>query len=74
MSFRERQLELVKLISKHEIFNVLLNELVNSGQVPSRTRVELLMKELEVCGEASISRRASSVISWIHWIINLVTE
>ena len=35
-------------------------------------KVQAKMKELNVCGESLLARRASSVRSWLYWILNLI--
>lgn len=71
LNYKSRQLELVSLILQHKIFNVLFKETYNRGNLPDRNEVKRLMKEYNVCNEGVISRRSTSVISWIKWIMNL---
>ena len=71
-SYKERQLELVKLILSHRIFRDLFGEILETGEIPDKGRVEELELEYNVCSKKVASRRAISVISWINWIFNLV--
>lgn len=71
-SYKERQLELVKLILSHRIFRDLFGEILETGEIPDKDRVEELELEYNVCSINVASRRATSVISWINWIFNLV--
>ena len=71
-SYKERQLELVKLILSHRIFRDLFGEILETGEIPNRKRVFELELEYKVCGKKLASRRATSVISWLNWIFNLV--
>ncbi|WP_156018220.1 type II restriction enzyme [Streptococcus ruminantium] len=70
-NYKERQLELVRLILSHRIFRELFEETINSGSLPKRDRVIELELELNVCSSNVASRRASSVICWLSWILNL---
>lgn len=71
-NYKERQLELVRLILSHRIFRDLFEENVHSGYMPDRSRVIELELQYNVCNSSSVaSRRASSVLSWLNWIFNL---
>ena len=71
-SYKERQLELVKLILSHRIFRDLFGEILETGEIPNHKRVIELELEYNVCSIDVASRRATSVISWLNWIFNLV--
>ncbi len=71
MNYKPRQLELVKLILKHKIFNELFFETHSSGKLPKKNDIEYLMRKYNVCDEGQISRRAGSVSSWLKWIFKL---
>ena len=71
-NYKERQLELVRLILSHRIFRDLFEETVHLGYMPERSRVIELELQYNVCNSSSVaSRRASSVLSWLNWIFNL---
>lgn len=71
MNYKERQLKLVELILEHKIFNDLFIEVFEKNELPPRKLVKKKMREYNVCNENVISRRSSSVISWLKWIFNL---
>ncbi|HEK9955804.1 TPA: type II restriction endonuclease [Streptococcus equi subsp. zooepidemicus] len=71
-NYKERQLELVRLILSHRIFKDLFEETIDSGKMPERSRVIELELQYNVCSSNVAPRRASSVISWINWIFNLI--
>lgn len=71
MKYKERQLEYVKLILSHEIFHSLFEIMMNSGEIPDKKCIAGKMRELQVCGDSLISRRASSVRGWLNWISTL---
>lgn len=75
LSYKQRQLEYVKIILEHEIFNDIFSNTINSGQIPDKRFISNRMRELNLCNGYSdevIERRASSVRGWINWIIRLV--
>lgn len=71
-SYKDRQLELVKLILSHRIFRELFGEIIETGMIPDKGRVVELELEFNVCSIDVASRRSTSVISWLNWIFNLV--
>lgn len=71
MSYKDRQLKLVSLILEHQIFNELFEYTIKNKNLPEKTIVMNKMRELNVCGESQISRRASSVGGWLYWIFHL---
>ncbi|MDU5806358.1 MAG: type II restriction endonuclease [Peptoniphilus harei] len=71
MNYKPRQLELVKLILIHKIFNELFFETYSTGKLPKKNHIEYLMRKYNVCDEGQINRRAGSVSSWLKWIFKL---
>lgn len=71
MSYKDRQLKLVSLILEHQIFNEMFDHIIKNEEFPSKEKVKKRMRELNVCNESQIDRRASSVLSWLSWIFNL---
>ena len=41
-------------------------------KMPDKNAITKRMRELNVCGESQIERRASSVSGWLYWIFNLI--
>lgn len=74
MQYKERQLEYVRLILKHQIFHDILNDALRIGEIPDNQYIANRMRELGLCSESLLKRRASSVRGWIYWILNLVNE
>ncbi|MDR0769185.1 MAG: transcriptional regulator [Dysgonamonadaceae bacterium] len=73
----ERQLEFVKLILSHRTFKDTLNLYFDKGDVPSKDEVVEIMKQSKlhnVDSEQTYKRRASTVISWTNWILELIEE
>ena len=73
LQYKERQLKLVELILEHKIFAEFFDKtLENCGELPDNKAIQKRMKELNVCNDSQIERRAMSVKSWLKWIFNLI--
>lgn len=71
LNYKERQLKLVSLILEHKIFAHFFDTVIESGELPDMADIEKVMRELNVCNEPQINRRASSVYGWLKWIFTL---
>lgn len=71
LNYKDRQLKLVGLILEHKIFAHFFDFVIETGDFPDTTDIEKMMRELNVCNEPQIKRRASSVYSWLKWIFTL---
>lgn len=71
MNYKERQINLVKLILKHKIFAEMFDYVIEKGDLPEKAMVIRRMRELNVCGEGQLDRRSTSVLSWLRWMFNL---
>ncbi|KAA6308228.1 hypothetical protein EZS27_040093, partial [termite gut metagenome] len=77
LSIIDRQFEFVKLILSHTAFKKTLQQYFDKGNTPSKDEVIGIMKHSKlhnVDSEATYRRRASTVISWVNWIIELIEE
>ncbi len=74
LTYKKRQLEYVKLILSHEIFNNIFEVVLRTNEFVSKSFIEKRMKELNICSDSLIGRRSSSVSGWIKWIFNLVNN
>lgn len=77
MNYRNRQLELCRIILSHEIFRESLTAYFTSGNIPAIQEFMNIMKQHElynVNSEETFRRRASTVRGWIEWIAGLITE
>ena len=72
LQYKERQLQLVSLILEHQLFNEFFDYVINNGDVPNKRLIKTRMRELNVCQESQIDRRATSVRGWLYWIFNLI--
>ena len=77
MDFKHRQLKYIELILQHHIFNWALRKRFETGATLNKAD---LVREMSKSGlynvnsEATYKRRASTIISWIDWIIGLIDE
>lgn len=74
LNYKKRQLKLVELILQHQIFRDLFDYMMEHGKLPDKEMVTNKMRQLHVCNEGQIVRRASSVIRWLKWIKHLTSE
>ena len=73
----ERQKEFVKLIVSHSVFKETLKLYFESGEMPSKENIVEIMgksKLFNVGAEKTFKRRASTIKSWINWILEQIEE
>lgn len=73
-SYREKQLELIKCILQHKVFNDVMKAYLLCGEMPERSHIINLMKKdslYNVNSDSTYSRRASTVSGWLNWIVSL---
>ncbi len=71
----ERQLEFVKLILSHSVFKNTLNLYFEKGDVPTKDEIVEIMENAQlykINSDHTYKRRASTIISWINWILELI--
>ncbi len=76
LNYKQRQLKLVELILKHTVFSKSLKLYLNKGDIPSKDEIVAVMKDsslYNVTTDVTYMRRASTIQSWIDWILNLQT-
>lgn len=74
LKYKARQLKFVELILRHKVFNEVFRKHITYGKMPDRKEIIETMKNSElfnVRSEATFHRRASTVIAWINWILDL---
>jgi hypothetical protein len=77
LSIYERQLEFAKLILSHSVFKQTLELYFENGETPKKAEIVQIMKGLNlynVNSQTTYFRRASTITSWINWIMNLIEE
>lgn len=77
LSIVERQIEFVKLILSHSVFNKTLNICFKNGEIPKRDEIVEVMKKsnlYNVNKESTFFRRASTISGWLNWIMSNIEE
>lgn len=77
MSIIDRQQKFIELILRHLVFNKALNFYFKKGESPNRDEIVEIMKESDLFNiesESTFERRASTVSSWINWILDQIEE
>jgi hypothetical protein len=75
LSIFDRQVELATLILSHAVFKNTLKKYLESGCVPAKQEViEIMCKSnlRNISSDSVYQRRSTTILSWIHWIINLI--
>lgn len=70
-NYKSRQLELVKLMLEHKIFNTLFFDTYTTGILPKPNQIQDLMRKYNVRKEGQIPRQSGSVLAWLKWIFKL---
>lgn len=73
LTYKKRQLEYIRLIFEHRVFNEMFDIVVRTGEVPDKAYIGKRILALNLC-DKSFERRASSVRGWLFWILNLISE
>lgn len=69
---KRKNLELVRAILSHRVFNVVLDEYLMHSERPARERVITIMSRyLTGLNQTTMKRRAQTVEKWIDWILQL---
>ncbi len=72
--YKIRQLKFVEAILKHRVFAETLRLYLQHSEMPARSEIVNIMREcnlFQVEAESTFYRRASTVASWINWILDL---
>jgi hypothetical protein len=77
LSIFNRQIKFIELILSHSMFNSTLNVYLRNGIKPAKKDIIEIMYSAnlgKIASDETYKRRASTVVSWINWIIDLVQE
>lgn len=77
LPYKKRQFEFCKCVLSHSVFKKILNMYLQSGKMPTSSEIVNVMKSsglYDINGESTFIRRASTIKSWINWIISLINE
>ena len=75
LPYRERQLAIASQILDHRPFRETLRLHLKNGVMPDKKIISQIMKDSNLYGVASDStytRRASTVMNWVSWILGLI--
>ena len=76
-SIAERQLKFVKSILAHRAFNKTLALYLRKTEEPTKDEIVEIMKAsnlYNVNSDSTFRRRASTVLSWVNWILGIIDE
>lgn len=75
LSIKERQVEFIKVILSHKVYNEVLKKYFERGEIPTKNEIVEIMKIsslYNVNSEVTFFRRSSTVLSWINWIVKQI--
>ena len=76
-SIVERQLKFIKSILAHRAFNRTLALYIQKAEEPTKDEIVRIMKTsnlYNINSETTFRRRASTVLSWVNWILGIIEE
>lgn len=77
LNLSDRQPEYIKLILSHRVFNRVIGRYFGNLEQPSKDVIVGIMKTsnlYNINSESTFRRRASTIISWINWILDQIEE
>src|SRR5690606_5644288 len=77
LNITDRQIEFFKLILSHRVFNRVIKSYFENSEQPSRNAIVEIMKTSDlhkINSDVTFHRRASTISSWINWIIDQIEE
>lgn len=77
LNYKNRQIEFAKLILSHKVFHITIKKYFEKLEMPTDSEIVEIMKECKlykIGKDSTFYRRASTIKSWVDWIINLITE
>lgn len=77
LSITNRQIEFIKLILSHRVFNrVIKSYLENRKQAKPHVIVEIMKTSdlFHINSDSTFKRRSSTISSWVNWIIDQIEE
>lgn len=76
-SLIDRKKEFIKLIVSHKVFKETLKLHLEIGEMPSKDQIVELMKGsklFRIGKDSTYERRASTISSWVNWILEQIEE
>ncbi|MFN8673071.1 MAG: transcriptional regulator [Candidatus Sericytochromatia bacterium] len=75
LSIAHRQIAFVKIILSHLVFNRVLKLFFDKKELPNKNEIINIMKNsnlYHIESEETFNRRASTISSWVNWILDLI--
>lgn len=77
LNIADRQIQFFKLILSHRVFNRVIKLYFKKSEQPSKEEIVEIMKTSDlykINSDVTFYRRASTISSWINWIIDQIEE
>jgi len=77
LNYKQRQLAFCKAILQHHAFKETFNLCMKTGSIPDTPEIVSIMQKSNLYNVESMStyvRRASTISSWINWMLGLIEE
>lgn len=77
LEYKERQLAIIAQILAHKVFNETLKLHLCYAEMPDKRTIIQLMKQsnlYHIQADSTYLRRASTVIGWVNWILEIIDE
>lgn len=77
LNLTDRQIEFFKLILSHKAFNRVIKSYFENSEQPGRNEIVEIMKTsnlYNINSDITFHRRASTVLSWVNWILDQIEE
>lgn len=74
LNYKQRQFAFCKLILRHQVFRKIFDHCMKTGTMPSVPEIVSIMKGANlynIGSDSTYSRRSSTIIGWINWILRL---
>ena len=75
LTYKERQLALIRQILRHRVFRETLKLCLTQGEMPKPEIIVEIMKNsnlYNINAESTFFRRSSTIVGWINWILDTI--
>lgn len=76
-NINDRQIEFIKLILSHKVFNLVMKSYLENSEEPSSDVIVGIMKIsnlYNINSDSTFYRRSSTILSWVNWILDQIEE
>lgn len=76
-NINDRQIEFIKLILSHKVFNLVMKSYLENSEEPSSDVIVGIMKTsnlYNINSDSTFYRRSSTILSWVNWILDQIEE